>query len=254
MEWIIDGCDIKECIKTRTVPPLNVQFELSKMAHDGFKKARDALVLTHLGVAKHVCSKMVVNALPREDRNQLAFQGLVEAVDLYDPEKNVAFGKFAIWHIQKLITLNNISHTNVVTFRKTGVEKAQKIRAASHELLKRLKREPSGAEIQYETGETGNMVSLALNIHSGDYFDTTGEESDLVDNIFLKEVWDKAKGVLNGMRPRTKRIVTLYYDLDGTGYRMPQDEIKAKLRIAKKTIRRELDDFLKVMRRTLANT
>ena len=71
-----------------------------------YKQLRDAIIISNGGFgmkyAIKYCKKINDNSVI-EDVFQQAQIGIIEAVDLFDPERGVNFTTFAYWHVMKCI-------------------------------------------------------------------------------------------------------------------------------------------------------
>src|SRR5690606_3091050 len=76
------------------------ELELGKRAQLGDKVAIDKLVLANLKFAVQVARRYQGLGFPIEDLMSTACIGLCNAAKIYNPEKNVKFTSFAVWHIR----------------------------------------------------------------------------------------------------------------------------------------------------------
>src|SRR4030042_2360717 len=86
--------------------PLNFEDEkfLGNLIQNGDNEARELLILGNLNLAKYVATSLRKKiVMPFEDITQIAFLGLIDAVDRYDPAKNLRFKTYAEWRIRGAI-------------------------------------------------------------------------------------------------------------------------------------------------------
>lgn len=88
--------EIREKVKAKI--PLNLTEEkfLGELIKKGDNEARELLILANLYLAKYIASQIAKKInMPFNDILQNAFLGLIDAVDKYDPVKNLRFKTYA---------------------------------------------------------------------------------------------------------------------------------------------------------------
>ncbi len=116
------------------------------------KRAKDALVLKYLQLAKYIAGRMAMH-LPRQidERDVIgwAVVGLLEAVEKYDPERKANFSTFASYRIKGEI---RDSVRQLDWLPRLQRQKVKKVSAAAERLRASLGREPQHEEIARELG------------------------------------------------------------------------------------------------------
>jgi RNA polymerase sigma-B factor len=69
---------------------------LFRQCREGDRRAREALVLRHMPLARRLARRYARSSLPLEDLTQVANLALVNAVDRYDPARTGTFETFAV--------------------------------------------------------------------------------------------------------------------------------------------------------------
>ena len=98
------------------------------------------------------------SVLTQEDMVQNGYQGLLKALQTYDPSKNTKFLTYAFCCVQKAI-LSGIREVNIGGRSKSYSNgKLQKYRKMKKELTQKLGRNPSVGELSIELGWRVNTV------------------------------------------------------------------------------------------------
>jgi RNA polymerase sigma factor (sigma-70 family) len=98
--------------------------ELIAAAQAGSLKARNAVIEANLRFAMQVARQYQGNGLSIEDLIGFANIGLFEAVERFNPDKNVKFTTFAVWYIRAELqkALNDLSRVVRIPSHRTGTE------------------------------------------------------------------------------------------------------------------------------------
>ena len=98
------------------------------------------------------------SVLTQEDMVQEGYQGLLKALQTYDPSKNTKFLTYAFGCVQKAI-LSGIREVNIGGRSKSySNSKLQKYRKMKKDLAQKLERNPSIGELSIELGWRINTV------------------------------------------------------------------------------------------------
>ncbi len=98
--------------------------ELIAAAQAGSIQARNAVIEANLRFAMQVARQYQGNGLDIEDLIGFANVGLFEAVERFNPDKNVKFTTFAVWYIRAELqkALNDLSRVVRIPSHRTGTE------------------------------------------------------------------------------------------------------------------------------------
>lgn len=128
----------------------------------GDNRAKDAIVLKYLQLAKYIAGRMAIH-LPREidERDVVgwAVVGLLEAVEKYDPDQKANFSTFASYRIKGEIR-DSVRHLDWLP--RLQRQKVKKVSAAAEKLRASSGREPEHEEIAREVGMTVEEVHSNL--------------------------------------------------------------------------------------------
>jgi RNA polymerase primary sigma factor len=114
---------LKETRRTSTMSR-DTERELIAAAQAGSIQARNAVIEANLRFAMQVARQYQGNGLDIEDLIGFANVGLFEAVERFNPDKNVKFTTFAVWYIRAELqkALNDLSRVVRIPSHKTGTE------------------------------------------------------------------------------------------------------------------------------------
>jgi RNA polymerase sigma factor FliA len=115
---------------------------------------REALITTHLPLVKHVAGMMAHHGsaaavIDYDDLVGYGVEGLIEAVDSFDPGHGVKFSTWAVFHIRTTI---QDALRKLDPLPRGLRSKSRQIERATHELAHRAGNWPSTAEVAAELG------------------------------------------------------------------------------------------------------
>ena len=194
---------------------------------------RDQMILQHLPLVAFVVGRMSTDngkplGLEREDAMGYGIEGLIQAVDSFDPERGTSFASFAVRRIRGSI-LDAIRRADPLprSLRKS----ARELEQASQELAIQLGRWPTAKEVALKMGlrptqvqqimkhSTSRVVSLEHTLQ-----DRENEASYLLDPLDDDEQGDPAQAAerqaslellgqaIAGLPPRDRAILQLRYN------------------------------------------
>ncbi|HLT96572.1 MAG TPA: SigB/SigF/SigG family RNA polymerase sigma factor [Acidimicrobiia bacterium] len=231
-----------------------------EQAHDLFRRmpedrARSELFDLYRPLALHLANRYAHRGIESEDLRQVAFLGLVNAIDRYDPEYGSRFISFAIPTITGEIKryFRDAGWAAAVPRRLKDI--TVMCRRADEELTQRLGRSPTVEEVAIETGLTEDDVTEAASLGSayrpdaleaqmgvdgGTRLDTLG---DIDDRMELVENLDTLKPLIESRPERERRILHLrFYE------NLTQRQIADELEISQMHVSRILSSCLEKLR------
>lgn len=143
----------------------------------GDEQWRTYAIEAYMPLARKLAGKYHVGREPFEDLLQVAYLGLLKAVDRFDPDAGTRFASFAIPTITGELRRHFRDKTWSVHVPRGVQEDVLRVRQATHELSERLRRAPSISELQGETGLEVEEIVDAL--HAQRATDTTSLDSPL---------------------------------------------------------------------------
>jgi RNA polymerase sigma factor for flagellar operon FliA len=199
---------------------------------DGSSALRERLILHYSPLVKYVAGRVGVGLPPNVEQADLVSYGifgLIDAIDKFDPEREIKFETYAINRIRGAI----IDELRSIDWIPRSVRtKARDVERAYASLEATLQRSPSDAELAAELGITMdelhttfnqvsfvNVVALDEMLHGGDGEGKTSLGDTLVDKraddpvaVFeTEEMKFILAQAINTLPEREKIVVTLYY-------------------------------------------
>ncbi len=123
---------------------------------------RDRAVERYMPLARRQAQRHHRGSIPLDDLMQIAFVGLVRAVDRFDPGRGNSFATFAIPTISGELLRYFRDNTWTLHVPRAVKEDALHVTRASAEIANRLGREPTISELSQATGLDPERVSDAL--------------------------------------------------------------------------------------------
>jgi RNA polymerase sigma-B factor len=234
-------------------------FQRRSETHDPAERAAldDELVHLNLRMAKDATRRFRDRGVPDEDIEQVAYLGLVKAVQGFDPERGHDFLSFAIPTIRGEVRRYFRDHGWAVRPTRSIQETQGKITACESELQQLLGRAPRPSEIADHLGLELDLVIEALGavgcfspvsldapVHDDGAESTIGSTLPFDDTGFdLAEARVLLRPVLAKLTDRERRIVELRFFEEKT-----QAEIGAEIGVTQMQVSRLLAKILKRLR------
>ena len=226
------------------------------MPHDG---AREELFEIYRPLAVHLAHRYSHRGLESEDLEQMAFIGLLNAIDRFDPDYGSRFVSFAVPTIAGELKRHFRDSGWGTSVPRRLKEVSMLSRRANEELSQRLGRSPSIEEVAAEIGVEPDEVVEAAALgsayrpdaldapsHGEDLtkLDRLGEEDSRVDLLIDL---DALKPLLDGQPERERRILELRFYDDLT-----QRQIADEIGISQMHVSRILSSTLDKLRLLMA--
>lgn len=196
---------------------------LLTQARAGDRGAREVLVEKNLGLVHHIVKRFQGRGYDMEDLFQIGSIGLMKAIDKFDLSYEVKFSTYAVPMIAGEIK-RFLRDDGMVKVSRSLKENGFKIRQAADQLMQRMGREATLAEISEVTGISKEDIILAMeanveveSIYKSVY-QSDGNEIYMVDR--LPSGKDENEEVLNHMlleqllaelAEDEKRLISLRY-------------------------------------------
>lgn len=219
--------------ETRNIPMLSweEQLELANKMVEGDKKAREELIKSNLRLVISIAKKQVDRGVEFLDLIEAGNEGLLKAVDRYNPKLGYKFTTYATWWIKQNIQRSIFNEGRTI---RVPVHYAERIYQFTKELRRlelRLGKEPSFKEMlsymDYSEDEirsflvhTGMVTSL--NVRIGEEEDNNElqefipDETNVENQVLDKEFFDGAIGIMQKiLDDRSLMVLILRTGLDG---------------------------------------
>jgi RNA polymerase sigma-B factor len=232
--------------------------------HRAFVRTRDPmlreeLVRRHQGLALAIASRFCNHAHDREDRAQVAMLGLLNAVERFDPDRNVNFSTFAWATITGELKRFHRNSTWGPHVPRSLQEVHLRVAGAVEQLTTRLGRSPTVAEIAAETGDTAEAVIEGIEVNrartvwsfdqpNGNDGEGPGLEPPGTDgDVGLVEDRLRVAELMRALPPRSREIVRLRFAAE-----LSQSQIAARVGLSQMHVSRLLAHALAAMREAAA--
>ncbi len=237
----------------RSREQLDARFEQWRASGD--RRVRNALVEDYAWLASYCAHRFANRGESRDDLGQVAFLGLVNAVDRFDPSRGLAFSTFAVPTILGELRRHFRDKTWSVHVTRRAKEASRTVAIAADELTAALGRTPSIPEIAERASLGVDHVLEALEVNvlrRGASFDPfagdSGEDTALgVDDTgFASAEARNVVATLLAVLPtdRDRRIVRMRF-VEG----LTQSEIAQRIGVSQVQVSRLLRANLDRMRR-----
>lgn len=257
------GCSAEEAAR------LDAQVKVGQAARERLGRANTRLVIS---IAKRYSGY----GLPLSDLIQDGNEGLMRAVDRYDPRRGYRFSTYATWWIRQAITRSLSNHGRTIRLPVYVGERTRKMALVAQRLELTQGRPPTTAEIATEMGESTADVRKLMrwcrrplsldspvgedDVELGDFLeeDSVLQAEEQTDLYLLRRA---LKHLLNRLSSREVYVLGLRYGLQDGQSRTLQ-EVADKLGLTRERIRQiekealiklrtmggkhRLEDFLKV--------
>ena len=251
-------CYLKEVAATHPLPAKE-EVALARRIKKGDMKARAKLVEANLRFVISIAGKHQNRGLSLAELISAGNLGLIMAADRFDGTKGFKFISYAVWWIRQSIQQTLAEHTHVVRLPVNRMELLQRIfkytQSRQHEVSYCEDEEKMAKELGVSVEMVQDTLMLGRDVWSLDA--TFGDEDDnslmgrvadenqeppdtpLMQNSLTAEI----EAVLDTLEERERRILNLYYGLDGAPP-MTLEEIGNQFGLTRERIRQIRDRAL----------
>ena len=196
----------------------------------GNSKARDKIICSNQRLALKIANQYLNKRREIEDLFQIGVQGLIIALDYYDPNKNSKFSSYATWHIRREIEQSIRNNEGIYKTSNDLNNKTRIIKKCTEQYYAKKGCQPTIEEIQKQTGYSLQEIKDALehmSVHSFSLNDQiTSDSENTYASIIKDESVDIAKDYEN------KDLINYIFDEIYTFEDISETEIEiAKLRL-----------------------
>ena len=223
---------VREISKYRNLSSEEEQ-ELAKKAKDGDEEAKAELIKANLKLVITIARKVIHSSkLPMIDLIQEGNIGLMVAVDKFNWKFGYRFATYASWWIKQAMfkAISEQSHcVKIPVYIQETLSKYSKVKS---EMEKNSMKEVKTSDVAKKMNMDESKINNYLNAYKktlsleGDYEMQNGSEVKLIDIIEDEKTSVQAKieyeamkkdvvNLLNGLKEREQKVITLRFGLDG---------------------------------------
>jgi RNA polymerase sigma-B factor len=128
------------------------------------RRLRNELIEAHRSLASHLARRFANRGEPFDDLLQVAYLGMLKAVERFDPDRGLEFSTFATATVEGELKRHFRDRTWSIRVPRRPQELHLRLGNAVNELSQRLKRPPRVSELASELGVTEDDVLEAMEV------------------------------------------------------------------------------------------
>ncbi len=244
------GKKAEKALETQKNLSLDDRAKLTAVARRG-EAARQTFIRANLRLVVSIAKRYARSGLPLLDLIQEGNLGLIRAVEKFEYRKGFKFSTYATWWIRQAITRAIADKGRTIRVPVHMMDTITQVHATENNLMKRLGRKPTPAEIADESGLTESKVLEAIKVSPEpiSIFEPIGEDDavlgDFIEDSEADAPFDMvAKGlrrqdlerVLAKLNERERTVLTMRYGLDN-GIPRTLDDVGQHFNLTRERIR-----------------
>jgi RNA polymerase primary sigma factor len=224
--------------------------DLDRAIQEGLA-ARRRFIQANLRLVVSIAKRYQRSGLPFLDLVQEGNLGLIRAVEKFEYRKGFKFSTYATWWIRQSISRAIADKSRTIRVPVHMMDTIGQVQSAESDLLKRLGRAPTDAEIAEEAGLTVEKVAEAKRVapEPVSIFEPIGEDSavlgDFIEDEDADDPFEMAllslrledlQDVLSVLNDRERQVIVMRYGLDNVEPRT-LDEVGRHFAVTRERIR-----------------
>ena len=225
--------------------------ELARRKDEGDENAKRQLIESNLRLVMAITRNYTKASVPLLDLIQEGNLGLIRAVEKFDYRLGYKLSTYATWWIRQAITRALADQGRTIRLPVHVADQVRRLLRGRRQLAQKLNREPSLAELAWETQLSEERVRellelvetpVSLETPVGDGESLYG---DLIEDVNALAPHEQSAqqargrelaGALDQLNPRMRRVLSLRFGLDGEA---PQtlEEVGGQLGITRERVR-----------------
>lgn len=193
---------------------------------DAGDAARAHMVQANLRLVVSVARRFTRSSLPLLDLVQDGTVGLIQAVDRFDPDQGCKFSTYAMWWIRQAVTRGMACSGRTVRLPRQVLSRLNRCLGLRRELVSRLGREPTTAELATFCGlsvaETSSLLAieaepLSPNTSGADDFDDVVDRhaADPMEQALRSVDAHRLQEAMRDLDPLEREVLALRYGFRG---------------------------------------
>jgi RNA polymerase primary sigma factor len=225
--------------------------ELARRKDEGDENAKRQLIESNLRLVMAITRNYTKASVPLLDLIQEGNLGLIRAVEKFDYRLGYKLSTYATWWIRQAITRALADQGRTIRLPVHVADQVRRLLRGRRQLAQKLNREPSLAELAWETQLSEERVRELLELVENPVSLETpvgdGESlyGDMIEDVHAlaphEQSAEQARGrelagALDELNPRMRRVLSLRFGLDGE---LPQtlEEVGTQLGITRERVR-----------------
>lgn len=232
------------------------ELDLAKRVEKGDEIAKEHLIKSNLRFVISVAKEYQGQGVPLSDLINEGNYGLTKAAERFDHTKGFRFISYAVWWIKQSILqcLNETSRTVRLPVNVTN--EMMKVKKEITKMEQTMGREitPSDMDMSVLNQPTCSSLNSPINEEGDEVMDLVADDTfsepgeDIYNEDVLKDEMDKTLSILN---PRERKIIEMYFGLDGQP--MTLEQIGSEYGLTKERIRQIKEKALRKLKNNCDN-
>jgi RNA polymerase sigma factor (sigma-70 family) len=233
------------------------------------RRAKNDFVKANLRLVVSIARRFNHGRMPLADLIQEGNIGLIKAVERFDYKRGYRFSTYASWWIRHAISRALADKGRAVRLPVHMIDAYHRVAKSSRELLAKLGRQPTAAELEETTGIAAAKIEKMRTFLTDQSFslDRAVSEEDgrkfidfltepegtptITDRLALQAMSDEVRELLDHLKPIEADILRQRFGLD-SDRELTLKEIGDKYHLSRERIRQLQEQALGKMRRALA--